>query len=84
MQAWVLSLALTAFLLRAIVNGHFAKDLHVRIAEWSPRHIWQDIMDHARLRFPTGADALKYNILQKLSYISVIFILVPLMILTQR
>lgn len=81
-MAWVLSLALTAFLLRAIVNGHIAKDLHIRIAEWSPRHIWQDIMDHARLRFPTGVDALKYNILQKLSYISVIFILVPLMILT--
>jgi thiosulfate reductase cytochrome b subunit len=81
-MAWVLSLALTAFLLRAIVNGHIAKDLHIRKAEWSPRHIWQDIKDHARLRFPTGVDALKYNILQKLSYISVIFILIPLMIAT--
>jgi thiosulfate reductase cytochrome b subunit len=80
--AWVFSVALTLFMLRALFNGHIARDLHVRRSEWSPRHIWHDIKDHARLRFPTGADALKYNILQKLSYISVIFILIPLMIAT--
>lgn len=81
-MAWILSLALTIFMLRAVFNGHIAKDLHVQRAEWSVRHIWQDIKDHARLRFPTGIAALKYNILQKLSYISVIFILIPLMIFT--
>ncbi len=81
-MAWILSLALTAFMLRAVFNGHIAKDLHVQRAEWSARHIWQDIKDHARLRFPTGIAALKYNILQKLSYISVIFVLIPLMIFT--
>ena len=36
--------------------------------EIAPSHLWQDIKDHARLRFPTGAAALRYNILQKLSY----------------
>jgi thiosulfate reductase cytochrome b subunit len=80
--AWVLSLALTFYMLRSLFNGHVRHDLHVRRAEWSPAHIWHDIKDHARLRFPTGAEAIKYNILQKLSYISVIFVLVPLMIAT--
>jgi thiosulfate reductase cytochrome b subunit len=80
--AWIFSIALTLFMLRALFNGHIARDLHVGRSEWSPKHIWHDIKDHARLRFPTGADALKYNILQKLSYISVIFILIPLMIAT--
>jgi thiosulfate reductase cytochrome b subunit len=80
--AWVLSLALTFYMLRSLFNGHVRKDLHIRRAEWSPRHIWHDIKDHARLRFPTGAEALNYNILQKLSYIGVIFVLVPLMIAT--
>jgi thiosulfate reductase cytochrome b subunit len=80
--AWVLSLALMLFMLRALFNRHISKDLHILRAEWSPRHIWHDIKDHARLRFPTGAEALNYNILQKLSYISVIFILLPLMIVT--
>jgi thiosulfate reductase cytochrome b subunit len=80
--AWVLALALTLYMIRSLFNGHIRRDLHIKRAEWSPRHIWQDIKDHARLRFPTGAEALKYNILQKLAYISVIFVLIPLMIFT--
>lgn len=80
--AWILSIALLLFMIRALFNGHISKDLHVQRRQWSPRYIWHDIKDHARLRFPTGAEALKYNILQKLSYISVIFILIPLIIAT--
>ncbi|MEQ1597707.1 MAG: cytochrome b/b6 domain-containing protein [Casimicrobium sp.] len=80
--AWVLSIGLMLYMLRSLFNGHVRKDLHIRRAEWSPGHIWRDIKDHARLRFPTGAAALDYNILQKLSYIGVIFVLLPLMIAT--
>jgi thiosulfate reductase cytochrome b subunit len=80
--AWVLSLALLFYILRSLFNGHVKRDLHIRKAQWSLRHIWHDIRDHAQLKFPTGAAALEYNILQKLSYIGVIFILLPLMIFT--
>ncbi len=80
--AWLLAISLTAYMLLSLVNGHVRRDLHINRAEWSPRHIWDDIKDHARLRFPTGAAALKYGILQKLSYISVIFVLLPLIIFT--
>ena len=80
--AWVLSLALLFYMGRSFWNGHVRRDLHIRKAEWSPRHIWNDIKDHARLRFPTGDAAKNYNILQKISYIGVIFILLPLMIFT--
>ncbi|HWV12626.1 MAG TPA: cytochrome b/b6 domain-containing protein, partial [Sphingobium sp.] len=44
--------------------------------------VWQDIADHARLRFPTGEAALRYNVLQKASYIIVIFVALPLLIFT--
>ena len=80
--AWVFGLALLLFMLRSLWNGHIRNDLHIRRAEWSPRHIWQDIKDHARLRFATGADAARYNFLQKSSYIVIIFITLPLIILT--
>ena len=80
--AWVLAIALTLYMLWTAFGGHLRKDLHVRRGEWSPRHIWQDMKDHARLRFPTGEAAARYNILQKLSYIGVIFILLPLIIAT--
>ncbi len=80
--AWILAVGLTLYMLWTAFGGHLRRDLHVRRSEWSPRHIWQDIKDHARLRFPKGAAAGRYNILQKLSYIGVIFILLPLMIFT--
>lgn len=80
--AWVLALSMTAYMIWALLGGHIARALHIRRAEWSPRHIWQDVKDHARLRFPTGAAAARYNILQKLAYIGVIFILLPLMVAT--
>ncbi len=80
--AWVLAVSLTLYMLWSLVGGHLKRDLHVRRAEWSPRHIWQDVKDHARLRFPRGEAAARYGILQKLSYIGVIFVLLPLMIAT--
>lgn len=80
--AWVLAISLTLFMLWTAFGGHLKRDLHVRRAEWSPRHIGRDIRDHARLRFAKGAEAARYGILQKLSYIGVIFVLLPLMIFT--
>lgn len=80
--AWILAVALTLYMVRSLWNGHVVRDLHIRKWEWSPRHIWHDIKEHARLRFPTGAAAKDYNILQKISYIGVIFVLLPLIILT--
>lgn len=80
--AWILAVALTLYMLRSLWNGHVRNDLHIRKSEWSLGHIWHDIKDHARLRFPTGAAAKDYNILQKFAYISVIFIMLPLIIMT--
>ena len=80
--AWVLSIGLALYMLWTLIGGHLRKDLHVRRAEWSPRHIWHDVKDHARLRFPRGQAAARYGILQKLSYIGVIFVALPLMIAT--
>jgi Ni/Fe-hydrogenase b-type cytochrome subunit len=80
--AWILSIGLTLYMLWMLLGGHLRKDLHVRRAEWSPRHIWHDVKEHARLRFPRGEAAARYGILQKLSYIGVIFVALPLMIAT--
>ncbi len=80
--AWVLAIALSLYMLWTALGGHLKKDLHVRRGEWSAKHIWRDFKDHARLRFPKGEAAARYNILQKLSYIGVIFVLLPLMIAT--
>ena len=80
--AWVLALSLLAYMIRSLINGHVRRDLATTKRDWSPRHLWQEIKDHARLRFPTGAAAARYNSLQKFSYLGVIFVLIPLMIAT--
>jgi thiosulfate reductase cytochrome b subunit len=80
--AWVLAISMTLYMLWSLFSRHISRDLHVTRSEWSPRHIWHDIKEHARLRFPTGEAAARYNVMQKLAYIGVIFVLLPLMILT--
>jgi Ni/Fe-hydrogenase b-type cytochrome subunit len=80
--AWVLILGGTSYVIASLINRHFGKDLKPSREELRPRHLWQDIKDHARLRLPTGDAAGRYNPLQKLAYISVIFFLIPMMILT--
>lgn len=78
----IFAFALLLYMLWSLFGGHLGRDLAFRRGELAPRHIWQDIRDHARLRFPTGEAALRYNVLQKGSYIGVIFVLLPLVILT--
>jgi thiosulfate reductase cytochrome b subunit len=80
--AWVLAVGLLLYLLWSLVNGHIRRDLHITRREWSPKHIWHDVKEHARLRFPSGAAALNYNVLQKLAYAGVLFVLLPGVIFT--
>ncbi len=80
--AWVLAGGLLFYLLWSLANGHIRRDLHITRREWRPSHIWHDVKEHARLRFPSGAAALRYNILQKLAYAGVLFGLLPLVIVT--
>ena len=80
--AWVLALNLTIYMIISLRNRHFKRDLAMSRDEARPSHVWADVKQHARLKFPTGAAALNYNILQKLAYSSVLFVMLPLMILT--
>ena len=80
--AWVFVVGLIGFLLISLWNRHVQRDLLPGPGELRPGHVWKDIRDHARLRFPTGDAALRYAILQKLSYAAVIFLLLPVLTLT--
>ena len=80
--AWVLVLGGVAYGIASIVNRHFRNDLLPERRELAPAHLWHDIREHARLRFPKGEAARRYNILQKLAYCGTLFGLLPLMVLT--
>lgn len=70
------------YLLYAAASGHFKRDLLPTRDDVRPRHLWREVLDHARLRFPKGEKARRYNALQKLTYLAVIVVLLPAMVLT--
>ncbi|MCC6925921.1 cytochrome b/b6 domain-containing protein [Novosphingobium sp.] len=80
--AWALVLAFIGYLGWALASEHLKRNLAPQLAELAPRHLWHDIREHARLRFPTGLAALSYNVLQKLAYGAVLFVLLPGIVLT--
>ena len=80
--AWLLVVPLLLFLVTSFLNRHAQRDLRPTREEVKPNHIWHAITEHARLRFPRGDAAIRYNILHKFSYVGVIFVLLPLMVLT--
>jgi Ni/Fe-hydrogenase b-type cytochrome subunit len=78
--AWVFALSLLLFMLAALLNGHFRRDIATRRSEWRPGAVLTDVREHLRLNFDHGAG--KYNFLQKAAYGAVLFVLLPLMIVT--
>jgi Ni/Fe-hydrogenase b-type cytochrome subunit len=78
--AWVFAVGLLVFLLIALLNGHLWRDVVTRRREWRWREIRADIAAHFRFDFNHGEG--KYNFLQKVAYGVVLFIFLPLMILT--
>ncbi len=78
--AWLFVINGLIYLLFGLFSGHFRRDLAPTGEQIKPRHILQSLWDHMRLKHPTGAEARRYNVLQKLTYLIVVFILLPLMV----
>jgi len=78
--AWLFLTNGLAYLLWSLGSGHLRRDLAPSGKEL--RHIGASIAEHARLKFPKGEEAKRYNVLQKLAYLFVALILLPLMLLT--
>ncbi|SIO63095.1 Thiosulfate reductase cytochrome b subunit [Bradyrhizobium erythrophlei] len=78
--AWLLVLNGFVYLAWGIACRHFGRDLLPSRVELG--HIGREVLEHLRLRFPRGEAAKRYNVLQQLAYVLVVFVLFPLMILT--
>jgi thiosulfate reductase cytochrome b subunit len=78
--AWLFLFNGLAYLLWSLGSGHLRRDLAPTGREL--KQIGASIWDHIRLRFPKGDEAKRYNVLQKLSYLIVVLVLLPLMLAT--
>jgi thiosulfate reductase cytochrome b subunit len=77
--AWAFVLNTLAYVLYGLIGRHVRRDL---LPTWRDlRHIPAEIAAHARLRFPKGEAARRYNALQRLTYLLVVFVLFPTIVL---
>ena len=83
--AWAAVLTGLLYAISGVFTGHFRKNLLPAGADLSPRALSTAIAGHLRFkqRFkPGAADAWSYNVLQRLTYLFVIFVAFPLVIWT--
>lgn len=78
--AWIFVVNGLAYAAHALIRRHLWRDLVP--SRQQLRSIGRSAWDHARLRFPKGEEARHYNVLQKLSYLIVVFGLGPLIAAT--
>ena len=80
--AWIVILTGFVYVIFGLVGRHFRKNLLPRGGDLTWRALSSDIVNHLRFRRPDEAEAWSYNLLQRLTYLSVIFVLFPLAIWT--
>ncbi|MGQ0811083.1 MAG: cytochrome b/b6 domain-containing protein [Nitrospiraceae bacterium] len=78
--AWVFVLNGLLFWAYGWASRHFTRDLIPQSRDW--RTIGRSLKDHLLFKHETGDEAKRYNVLQKLAYIGVLFGLAPLIVLT--
>lgn len=80
--AWLLLGTGLLYLAYGFLRGHFRRNLLPTSSALSPRQLAISIGEHLRFARPSAKEVWSYNTLQRLAYLSVIFILFPLIIWT--
>jgi thiosulfate reductase cytochrome b subunit len=81
-SAWLLVLSGLAYVIGSFVTGHFSKGLLPARADLRWQRIRGVISSHLHWRRPSAEEAWTYNVVQRLTYLLVVFVLFPAIILT--
>lgn len=82
LSAWVGVLNGALYVLSGILTRHFRKNLLPAKADLAWSSISRAVSNHLRLKFTEGESSLAYNLLQRLTYLAVVFVLFPVIIWT--
>lgn len=80
LSGWFFTVTGIVYLLIGIFSGYFRKQLWPQ--SWSFQHLREDLMRHWRWEIPSSSGGPDYGFLQRLSYLGVIFLLMPLIVMT--
>jgi len=81
-SAWIAVLTGLLYVAFGFWGGHFKRNLLPALSDVSPKGLATAISRHLRFRRPSEDEARSYNVLQRLTYLLVIFVLFPLVIWT--
>jgi thiosulfate reductase cytochrome b subunit len=80
--AWVFLINGFVYVAWNLHTSHFRKRMLPARAELTMAHVWTDLREHLRWRSRRHTSSSSYGALQKMSYLLLIFVFVPFMILT--
>jgi thiosulfate reductase cytochrome b subunit len=80
--AWVLILTGLVYFISGLRTRHFRRNLFPAPQDRTWAALRRVIAKHLRLAPPDEADARSYNVLQRVTYLIVVFVLFPLVVLT--
>lgn len=78
--AWIFVVNGLVYLVWALVSGRFRRRLLPTGKDL--RGFWPAVKEHARFHFPTDNHARTYNVIQKLTYVAMVLVVLPLMLVT--
>jgi|ERR1700733_1878 len=81
-SAWLCVLTGLVYVASGLASRHFGKNLAPAQRDLTWGSLWRAVASQLRFERPGKEDALSYNLLQRISYMAVIFVLFPLMIWT--
>jgi len=82
LSAWVCVLTGLLYIVSGVLTRHFRRELLPSKSHLACHSLTRTISNHLHFRRPPEEEALSYNVLQRLAYLTVVFILFPLMIWT--
>lgn len=82
LSAWVCVLTGLLYVVSGVITRHFRRELLPSKSHFARQTLADTISNHLHFRRPPEGEAFSYNVLQRLAYLTVVFILFPLMIWT--
>jgi len=82
LAAWFLVLSAAVYVLVGIFTGHLWRNLVPRAAELTPRRLGEELSGRVRLRIKPAVGGPPYGLLQKCAYCAVVFVALPMMVVT--
>src|SRR5712692_5963053 len=82
LSAWVCVLTGLVYVVSGAFTRHFQKNLVPRKTDLGWKPIMRVVSNHMHLKRPTEEESQSYNVLQRLTYLAVVFLLFPLIIIT--